>query len=73
MEYVKKIINYTVGAQGVLICMAKGPHITLQVWLSIVNTNYYNFLCIFYMPHASGYKGQEINMVSFVNLPFCEI
>lgn len=36
----KKIINYTVGMQGIPICMGNGTHylnITFQIWLSIVN------------------------------------
>lgn len=47
-------------------------HITFQVWLSIVTITqeYHNK---FYMPHASGFRKQEINATSTINLPFCQM
>lgn len=75
MEEGRMIDNYTVGVQGMSICMGSGTqclNITSQVWLSMVNTtqDYHN---IWYILHAFGFKGQEINATSSINLPFCEI
>lgn len=57
------------------ICMGNGfqcLNITFQGWLSIVNTtqDYHNQ---FYIFHASGFEGQEINVTSSIHLPFCEM
>lgn len=75
MEEGKEILNCTVGAQGISVCVGNGIqclHRTFQVWLSIVNTTQdYNIK--FYMLHASGFRGQEINAASSINIPFCEM
>lgn len=59
--------------QKIPICMGNRTqclNITSQVWLTIVNTtqNYHNK---FYMLQTSGFKGQEINVTSSINLSFC--
>lgn len=72
----KEIINYTVRVQAVPTCMGNGTHclnITFQIWLSIVNHNtsqdFHNTLCMLY---ASDFRGQKINAIRSINLPFCE-
>lgn len=72
----KEIINYTVRVQAIPMCMGNGTHclnITFQIWLSIVNHNtnqdFHNTLCMLY---ASGFRGQETDATSSINLPFCE-
>lgn len=69
------IDSYTVGVRGNPFCVGNGIqclNITSQVWLPIDKTTQ-DYLNKFYMLQASGFKGQENNAISSINLLFCEM
>lgn len=74
MDEGKKIINYSVGVQGIPISMGIGIQsldITFHVLLSADDStqDYHNKL---YVLHTSAFRGQEIDATSSKNLPFCK-
>lgn len=74
MEEGKKIINYSVGVQGIPISMGIGIQslniIFGMLWPAVESTQDYHNK--FYMLRTYAFRGQEIDATSSTNLPFCK-